>query len=175
VCLAMGTDPTALMAELLGRETGVCGGRAGSMNVIDLEHGVLGCFGIVGGSIAAATGAALAAVEKAVAAAEALAAEGIETEVVDLRSLRPLDAQTIAGSVTRTGRLVVVEEGPSFGGYAGEVIAVAAEAGPVRVRRVAMPDVPVPTSGALDDAFITSTGAIAAAARGLVGEPARIG
>lgn len=60
-CLAMGTDPTALMAELLGRETGVCGGRAGSMNVIDLEHGIIGCFGIVGGSIAAATGAALAA------------------------------------------------------------------------------------------------------------------
>src|SRR6478752_9242221 len=59
-CLAMGTDPTALMAELLGRETGVCGGRAGTMNVIDLEHGVIGCFGIVGGSIAAATGAALA-------------------------------------------------------------------------------------------------------------------
>jgi TPP-dependent pyruvate/acetoin dehydrogenase alpha subunit len=59
-CLAMGTDPTALMAELLGRETGVCGGRAGSMNVIDLVHGVIGCFGIVGGSIAAATGAGLA-------------------------------------------------------------------------------------------------------------------
>ena len=59
-CLAMGTDPTALMAELLGRETGVCRGRAGTMNVIDLEHGVIGCFGIVGGSIAAATGAGLA-------------------------------------------------------------------------------------------------------------------
>ena len=59
-CLAMGSDPTALMAELLGRETGVCGGRAGTMNVIDLRHGVIGCFGIVGGSIAAATGAALA-------------------------------------------------------------------------------------------------------------------
>src|SRR5580765_7953107 len=59
-CLAMGTDPTALMAELLGRETGVCGGRAGTMNVIDLEHGVIGCFGIVGGSIAAALGASLA-------------------------------------------------------------------------------------------------------------------
>jgi TPP-dependent pyruvate/acetoin dehydrogenase alpha subunit len=59
-CLAMGTDPTALMAELLGRATGVCGGRAGTMNVVDLEHGVIGCFGIVGGSIAAATGAAFA-------------------------------------------------------------------------------------------------------------------
>src|ERR1700761_1947489 len=46
---------------MLGRSSGVCGGRAGSMNVIDVEHGLVGCFGIVGGSIAAATGAALAA------------------------------------------------------------------------------------------------------------------
>jgi len=58
--LAMGTDPEGLLAELLGRETGVNGGRAGSMNVVDPEHGVLGCYGIVGGSIAAATGAGLA-------------------------------------------------------------------------------------------------------------------
>ncbi len=58
--LALGVDPEALMAELLGRETGVCAGRAGSMNVIDLAHGLIGCFGIVGGSIAAATGVALA-------------------------------------------------------------------------------------------------------------------
>ena len=57
--LAKGTDPQALAAEMLGRATGVCGGRAGSMNVVDLEHGLVGCFGIVGGSIAAATGAAL--------------------------------------------------------------------------------------------------------------------
>jgi acetoin:2,6-dichlorophenolindophenol oxidoreductase subunit alpha len=59
--LAKGTDPEALAAEMLGRATGVCGGRAGSMNVIDLEHGLVGCFGIVGGSIAAATGAAMSA------------------------------------------------------------------------------------------------------------------
>ena len=59
--LAKGTDPEALAAEMLGRATGVCGGRAGSMNVIDLAHGLVGCFGIVGGSIAAATGAAVAA------------------------------------------------------------------------------------------------------------------
>ncbi len=57
--LAMGTDPEGLLAELLGREAGVNGGRAGSMNVVDPEHGVLGCYGIVGGSIATATGAAL--------------------------------------------------------------------------------------------------------------------
>jgi TPP-dependent pyruvate/acetoin dehydrogenase alpha subunit len=53
--LAKGTDPEALAAEMLGRATGVCGGRAGSMNVIDLENG------LVGGSIAAATGAAMSA------------------------------------------------------------------------------------------------------------------
>jgi TPP-dependent pyruvate/acetoin dehydrogenase alpha subunit len=46
---------------MLGRATGVCGGRAGSMNVIDLEHGLVGCYGIVGGSIAAALGASLSA------------------------------------------------------------------------------------------------------------------
>ena len=59
--LAKGTDPEALLAEMLGRVTGVCAGRSGSMNVIDLEHGLVGCYGIVGGSIAAATGAALSA------------------------------------------------------------------------------------------------------------------
>ncbi len=57
--LAKGTGPGPLIAEMLGRATGVCGGRAGSMNVIDLRHGLIGCYGIVGGSIAAALGAAL--------------------------------------------------------------------------------------------------------------------
>jgi acetoin:2,6-dichlorophenolindophenol oxidoreductase subunit alpha len=59
--LAKGTDPAPLIAEMLGRATGVCGGRAGSMNVVDLQHGLIGCYGIVGGSIAAALGAGLSA------------------------------------------------------------------------------------------------------------------
>jgi len=58
--LARGLELEALLAELLGRATGVNGGRAGSMNMIDLDHRMIGCFGIVGGSIAAATGAAVA-------------------------------------------------------------------------------------------------------------------
>ncbi len=58
--LALGVSAQGLMDELLGRATGVCGGRAGSMNVVDVERGLIGCFGIVGGSIGAATGAALA-------------------------------------------------------------------------------------------------------------------
>ena len=60
VALAKGASPASVFAELFGRETGLCGGRAGSMNLIDLEHGLIGCFAIVGGSIGAATGAALA-------------------------------------------------------------------------------------------------------------------
>jgi TPP-dependent pyruvate/acetoin dehydrogenase alpha subunit len=59
--LAKGTPPAPLLAEMLGRASGVCGGRAGSMNVVDLEHGLIGCYGIVGGSIAAALGAAMSA------------------------------------------------------------------------------------------------------------------
>jgi TPP-dependent pyruvate/acetoin dehydrogenase alpha subunit len=58
--LSIGVDPQALLDEMLGRATGVCGGRAGSMNVIDREHGLIGSFGIIGGSMSAATGAALA-------------------------------------------------------------------------------------------------------------------
>jgi TPP-dependent pyruvate/acetoin dehydrogenase alpha subunit len=58
--LALGVNPQELLDEMLGRSTGVCGGRAGSMNVIDLSNRLVGCFGIVGGSIAAATGVGLA-------------------------------------------------------------------------------------------------------------------
>lgn len=57
--LTAGVPQRALMAELLGRTTGICGGRSGSMNVVAREHRLLGSFGIIGGSIAAATGAAL--------------------------------------------------------------------------------------------------------------------
>lgn len=57
--LALGSNPVGLMGELTGRVNGTCGARAGSMNVVDLENRLIGCFGIVGGSLAAATGAAL--------------------------------------------------------------------------------------------------------------------
>jgi len=57
--LALGVDPQKLLDEMLGRETGINGGRAGSMNVNSLDDRLIGSFGIVGGSIAAATGAAL--------------------------------------------------------------------------------------------------------------------
>src|SRR5207247_1514085 len=64
--LAKGTDPEALAAEMLGRATGVCGGRAGSMNVVDLERGLVGCFGVVDGNdLWAVRDAAVEAVDRA--------------------------------------------------------------------------------------------------------------
>jgi pyruvate/2-oxoglutarate/acetoin dehydrogenase E1 component len=113
--------------------------------------------------------AAMRAVETALAAADELAAEGIQAEVIDLRSLRPLDAETIAASAARTGRLVVVEEGPPQGGYSGDVVATAVElAGPLTARRVTMPDLPIPFAAPLEDAVLPSTAAVASAARSLV-------
>ena len=99
--------------------------------------------------------AALATVETSLEAADLLASRGISAEVIDLRCLRPLDADTICQSAARTGHIVAVEEGPPTGGYASEVISLAAErAGPVRARRVTMPDIPVPFSARLEDAVL---------------------
>src|SRR4029077_16921310 len=67
--------------------------------------------------------AAGATVPLALQAARQLAREGFELEVIDVRTLKPLDAETIADSITRTGRLVVVNEGSLTGGYAAEVVA----------------------------------------------------
>jgi pyruvate/2-oxoglutarate/acetoin dehydrogenase E1 component len=114
--------------------------------------------------------AALAACETADTAAEELASSGIEADVIDLRTLRPLDVATIAESVARTGRLVVVEEGPPTGGYAAEVISAAVElVGPIRARRVTMPDLPVAFSPPLEDRAIPSAWDVVEAATALVG------
>ena len=78
---------------------------------------------------------AMNGVHEALKAAEALEADGISCEVVDLRTLRPLDIPTVLASVAKTNRIVVVEEGPLTGGWAGEVIARVTEEGPRRSRR----------------------------------------
>lgn len=120
--------------------------------------------------------AAMTAVERALKAAEELEGLGISAEVIDLRTLRPLDRETIAESAARTGRLVVVEDGAPIGGYSAEVIAVAAEhAAPVNVRRVCTPDIPIPFSAGLEDAVLPNVGAIVDAARALCeGVPAAV-
>ena len=112
--------------------------------------------------------AAMTAVERCLAAAEELEQEGISAEVIDLRSLRPLDRETIADAAARTGRIVVVEDGPPVGGYAAEVLAVAAEqVDSVKLRRVCTPDAPIPFSSVLEDAALPSASAITAAAQAL--------
>jgi pyruvate dehydrogenase E1 component beta subunit len=97
------------------------------------------------------------AVGRAVQAAEALQAEGIAAEVLDLRSLVPLDKESLLASVSRTGRFVVVHDATRFGGFGAEVAATVAEEafGSLRapVRRVAAPDAPVPFSPAQEQAY----------------------
>jgi acetoin:2,6-dichlorophenolindophenol oxidoreductase subunit beta len=105
-------------------------------------------------------------------AAIALAREGIDAEVIDLRSLRPLDAEIILTSLKKTGRLVVADSGWRTGGLGAEVAAVAAEKGfgflKAPIRRVATPDVPTPAGYTLEAAFYVGATEIAAAARELV-------
>jgi acetoin:2,6-dichlorophenolindophenol oxidoreductase subunit beta len=101
--------------------------------------------------------AAMRSVKDALQAAEALSEEGVELEVIDLRTLRPPDTETILGSVARTNRLLVVEEGPMTGGWAGEVIARVSE--PALhdlddIWRLTTPDSPIPYSPPLEDAFL---------------------
>jgi 2-oxoisovalerate dehydrogenase E1 component beta subunit len=106
------------------------------------------------------------------AAAEVLAAEGIDAEVVDLRTLRPLDTDTILGSVEKTGRALVVHEANGFGGFGGEIAATIAEHGfeflDAPVRRLTGPEVPgVPYHHDLEEWFMIGPESIAQAARDL--------
>jgi pyruvate/2-oxoglutarate/acetoin dehydrogenase E1 component len=111
-------------------------------------------------------------VERALKAAESLAAEGIEAEVIDLRWLRPLDLPTVRGSVEKTCRLVVAEEQVHHGGWGSALISELATGGVAMKsppRAVSLPyDLPVPYSPPLEDAIIPSAERIAEAARNSV-------
>lgn len=110
-------------------------------------------------------------VHRSLEAAERLAAEGISVEVVDLRSLCPLDEQAVLSSVRKTAKALIVHEAPLTGGFGAELAArIADEAfadldGPVR--RVAFPDAPVPYQKDLEAASIPSVERIAEEARAL--------
>ena len=112
-----------------------------------------------------------AMVHASLEAVETLAREGIEAEVVDLRTLAPLDHETIFESVRRTSKLLVVHEDVRTGGIAAEIAALVTESlfgeldGPVR--RVTGLDTPVPFSPPLEEHFLPSAEKIAAAAREL--------
>jgi acetoin:2,6-dichlorophenolindophenol oxidoreductase subunit beta len=113
--------------------------------------------------------ASLLMVERSLAAAGMLAAEGIEAEVIDLRWMRPLDMDTIGASVARTGRLVIAEEQWHEAGWGATIISRLAMSGAALAAPAAAVSLPddllVPYSPPLEDAFIPSAERIAEAAR----------
>ena len=113
-----------------------------------------------------------ACVFKALAAAEALAAEGIDAEVIDLRTLRPLDMTTILGSVRRTRRVVVIDEGWRSGSLSAEIVARIADSAfydlDAPMSRVCSAEVPIPYPKHLEDAALPQPPAIVDAARALM-------
>jgi pyruvate/2-oxoglutarate/acetoin dehydrogenase E1 component len=114
-----------------------------------------------------------AMVHASLEAAEILAREGVEVEVVDLRTLVPLDRETVLESVRRTSKLLVVHEDTRTGGIAGEIAALVMESafeeldGPIR--RVTGLDTPMPFSPPLEEYFLPNAERIATAARELAG------
>jgi pyruvate/2-oxoglutarate/acetoin dehydrogenase E1 component len=111
-------------------------------------------------------------VRDALAAAEQLAGRGVDVEVVDLRTLRPLDTATVLESVARTNRLLAVEEGPRTGGWATGLLGAIAEAGLHDLDDawiIATDETPVPYSPALEDAFLPDTAAIVESVRARLG------
>lgn len=110
-----------------------------------------------------------ATVHHALDAARTLAKEGIEAEVIDLRTIAPLDRATIIASVARTGRLVVVDDDYSSFGVTAEVIATVVEADISKLKaspaRVAYPDIPVPFARPLEQFALPNAEKVAAAVR----------
>jgi pyruvate dehydrogenase E1 component beta subunit len=111
-------------------------------------------------------------VGKALQAAEALAKEGIEAEVIDLRTIRPLDTETIVDSVKRTNRLVSVEEGWPFAGIGSELAALMMEQAfdylDAPVKRVAGIDVPLPYAANLEKLALPQVENIVQAAKAVL-------
>jgi pyruvate/2-oxoglutarate/acetoin dehydrogenase E1 component len=111
-------------------------------------------------------------VRDSLAAADELASDGIDAEVVDLRTLRPLDLETVLASVTKTNRILAVEEGPRTGGWATGVLGAVAEAALHDLDDawiVATGETPVPYSPTLEDAFMPNAAGIAAGVRARLG------
>jgi pyruvate/2-oxoglutarate/acetoin dehydrogenase E1 component len=118
---------------------------------------------------------ALRGVRDSLEAAEQLAGDGIDAEVVDLRSLRPLDHETVLESVAKTNRVMLVEEGTRVGGWAGNLLGILAAEGLHDLDDawiVATQDTPAPYSPTLEDAWLPGATEIAAAVRERLGAAA---
>ncbi|HMK10850.1 MAG TPA: alpha-ketoacid dehydrogenase subunit beta [Acidimicrobiales bacterium] len=109
------------------------------------------------------------------AAAESLAGDGIDCEVVDLRTLSPLDIDTVVGSVRKTNRVIVAHEAVRFGGFGAEVAAEIQEYAfdylDAPVGRVAAPYSPVPFTPALESRYVPDAARIAAGIRDALARP----
>ncbi|MEJ2039165.1 MAG: alpha-ketoacid dehydrogenase subunit beta [Desulfosarcinaceae bacterium] len=109
----------------------------------------------------------------ALKAAGQLAADGIDVEIVDLRTLAPMDKKTVLDSVRKTGRLVVLHEATRTGGFAGEVAAVVMEEAfaslKAPLRRVTGPDIPVPASPPLERFYMPNEENLISAVKEIVG------
>jgi acetoin:2,6-dichlorophenolindophenol oxidoreductase subunit beta len=120
---------------------------------------------------------ALRGVRDSLEAAEGLAGDGIDAEVVDLRSLRPLDHETVLESIAKTNRVLLVEEGTRVGGWAGNLLGILAAEGLHDLDDawiVATQDTPAPYSPTLEDAWLPGAAEIAAAVRERLGVPAAL-
>ena len=110
-------------------------------------------------------------VHVALEAAEALAAEGTSAEVLDLRTLQPLDEEAILATLAKNGRLVVIDEAPPRCSIASDVAALCVDRGfdslNAPVRRVTAPHAPVPFSPTLEDLFVPSAQDVIDAVRSL--------
>jgi pyruvate/2-oxoglutarate/acetoin dehydrogenase E1 component len=98
-------------------------------------------------------------VHDCVAAASELAADGIEAEVIDLRTLRPLDLPTVLDSVAKTNRVLLVEEGAPTGGWSADLLALVTQQALHDLDdawRVTTPEHPIPYSPPLEDTFLPS-------------------
>jgi acetoin:2,6-dichlorophenolindophenol oxidoreductase subunit beta len=111
-------------------------------------------------------------VQKCLDAAETLAGDGLDAEVIDLRTLYPLDRETVAESVRRTGLAIVVDESPAYGGVSAEIAASIQEASfdylDAAIVRITAPHAPIPQSPALLSAILPTSATIEAAARKLM-------
>jgi 2-oxoisovalerate dehydrogenase E1 component beta subunit len=113
-----------------------------------------------------------AMVHTAMDAAQQLAADGVQAEVIDLRSLAPLDRETILTSVARTSRALLLYEARRTGGIGGELAAIIGEEAfeylDAPITRLASEDTPVPYAPPLEAAFLPSVDKVVTAVRGLL-------
>jgi len=162
-----GDDPVVFLMHK--KLTGVRGEVGGSDELIQLGRGARIREGDDLTIVSYSNG-----VVTALAAAKELAAAGIEADVIDLRSVYPMDSDTVLASVRRTGRVVVVDEAPWFGGLAGQLAAIIQEQAfwylDAPVAMITAPQSPIPFAPQLIDALVPSVATVVETSHKLLAE-----